>query len=70
MVKSLSLLRYVLCIFQIEPLMLKKISKGSFLSDFLILAPLKSILFQYCYNYCYSDSRSLCAVMKAGGLAL
>jgi hypothetical protein len=28
------------------------------------------ILFQYCYNYCYSDSRNLWAVMKAGGLAL
>ena len=29
-----------------------------------------SILFQYCYKYCYSDSRNLWAVMKAGGLAL
>ena len=28
------------------------------------------ILFQYCYKYCYSDSRNLWAVMKAGGLAL
>jgi hypothetical protein len=28
------------------------------------------ILFQYCYQYCYSDSRNLWAVMKAGGLAL
>ena len=28
------------------------------------------ILFQYCYTYCYSDSRNLWAVMKAGGLAL
>jgi hypothetical protein len=26
--------------------------------------------FQYCYKYCYSDSRKLWAVMKAGGLAL
>ena len=25
------------------------------------------ILFQYCYKYCYSDSRNLWAVMKAGG---
>jgi hypothetical protein len=28
------------------------------------------MLFQYCYTYCYSDSRNLWAVMKAGGLAL
>ena len=28
------------------------------------------ILFQYCYKYCYSDSRNLSAVMKVGGLAL
>jgi hypothetical protein len=28
------------------------------------------ILFQYCYKYCYSDSRNIWAVMKAGGLAL
>ena len=28
------------------------------------------ILFQYCYKYCYSDSRNLGAVMKAGGLEL
>ena len=28
------------------------------------------ILFQYCYKYCYSDSRNLWAVMKAGGLPL
>jgi len=27
------------------------------------------ILFQYCYKYCYSDSRNLSTVMKAGGLA-
>jgi hypothetical protein len=27
------------------------------------------ILFHYCYKYCYSDSRNLWAVMKAGGLA-
>jgi hypothetical protein len=26
------------------------------------------ILFQYCYRCCYSDSRKLWAVMKAGGL--
>ena len=28
------------------------------------------ILFQYCNKYCYSDSRNIWAVMKAGGLAL
>jgi hypothetical protein len=28
------------------------------------------ILFQYCYKDCYSDSRNLSAVMKAGGLVL
>jgi hypothetical protein len=28
------------------------------------------IVFQYCYKYCYSDSRNLWAVMKTGGLAL
>ena len=28
------------------------------------------VLFKYCYKYCYSDSRKLWAVMKAGGLAL
>ena len=28
------------------------------------------ILFQYCYKYCYCDSRNLWAVMKVGGLAL
>jgi hypothetical protein len=28
------------------------------------------MLFQYCYKYCYSDSRNLWAVMKGGGLAL
>jgi hypothetical protein len=27
-------------------------------------------LFKYCCKYCYSDSRNLWAVMKAGGLAL
>jgi hypothetical protein len=31
---------------------------------------LTTILFQYCYTYCYSDSRYLWAVMKAKGLAL
>jgi hypothetical protein len=31
---------------------------------------LTAILFQYCYKYCYSDSRNLWAVMKVGGLAL
>jgi hypothetical protein len=31
---------------------------------------LTTIMFQYCYKYCYSDSRNLWAVMKAGGLAL
>jgi hypothetical protein len=28
------------------------------------------VLFQYYYTYCYSDSRNLWAVIKAGGLAL
>ena len=28
------------------------------------------VLLKYCYKYCYSDSRKLCAAMKAGGLAL
>ena len=28
------------------------------------------ILFQYCNKDCYSDSRNIWAVMKAGGLAL
>ena len=27
-------------------------------------------LYLYCYKYCYSDSRNLWTVMKAGGLAL
>jgi hypothetical protein len=31
---------------------------------------LTTILFQYCYKYCYSDNRNLWAEMKAGGLAL
>ena len=34
------------------------------------LANILPILFQYCYKYCYSDSRNLWAVMKAGGLVL
>jgi hypothetical protein len=34
------------------------------------LTTMLPILFQYCYKYCYSDSRNLWAVMKAGGLAL
>ena len=34
------------------------------------LTTILPILFQYCYKYCYSDSRILWAVMKAGGLAL
>jgi hypothetical protein len=34
------------------------------------LTTILPILFQYCYKYCYSDSRNLWAVMKAGGLAL
>ena len=34
------------------------------------LTTILPILFQYCYKYCYSDSRNLRAVMKAGGLAL
>ena len=33
------------------------------------LTTIWSILFQYC-KYCYSDSRNLWAIMKAGGLAL
>ena len=28
------------------------------------------VLFKYCYKYCYSDSRKVWAVIKAGGLAL
>jgi hypothetical protein len=34
------------------------------------LTTILPIFFQYCYKYCYSDSRNLWAVMKAGGLAL
>ena len=34
------------------------------------LTTILPIMFQYCYTYCYSDSRNLWAVMKAGGLAL
>jgi hypothetical protein len=34
------------------------------------LTTILPILFQYCYKYCYSDSRKLWAEMKAGGLAL
>ena len=34
------------------------------------LTTILPILFQYCYKYCYSDSRNLLTVMKAGGLAL
>ena len=34
------------------------------------LTTILPILFQYCYTYCYSDSRNLWVVMKAGGLAL
>ena len=34
------------------------------------LTTILPILFQYCYKYCYSDSRNLWAVLKAGGLAL
>jgi hypothetical protein len=33
------------------------------------LTTILPILFQYCYKYCYSDSRNHWAVMKAGGLA-
>jgi hypothetical protein len=33
------------------------------------LTTILPILFQYCDKYCYSDSRNLWAVMKAGGLA-
>ena len=34
------------------------------------LTTILPILFQCCYKYCYSDSRILWAVIKAGGLAL
>ena len=34
------------------------------------LTTILSILFQFCYKYCYSDIRNLWAVMKAGGLTL
>jgi hypothetical protein len=34
------------------------------------LTTILPILFLYCYKYCYSDSRNLWTVMKAGGLAL
>ena len=34
------------------------------------LTTIVPVVFQYCYKYCYSDSRNLWAVMKAGGLAL
>jgi hypothetical protein len=34
------------------------------------LTTILPILFQYCNTYCYSDSRNLWAVVKAGGLAL
>jgi hypothetical protein len=34
------------------------------------LTTIVPIMFQYCYKYCYSDSRNLRAVLKAGGLAL
>jgi hypothetical protein len=33
-------------------------------------AVMTTVLFQYCYTYCYSDSQSLWTVMRAGGLAL
>jgi hypothetical protein len=33
------------------------------------LTTILPILFQYCYKYCYSDSRNFWAVMTAGGLA-
>jgi hypothetical protein len=33
------------------------------------LTTILPILFQYCYKYCYSDSRNLWAVMKAGDFA-
>ena len=41
----------------------------SYVKTFLSITILP-ILFQYCYKYCYSDSRNLWVVMKAGGLAL
>jgi hypothetical protein len=31
------------------------------------LTTILPILFLYCYKYCYSDSRNLWTVMKAGG---
>jgi hypothetical protein len=33
------------------------------------LTTILPILFQYCYKCCYSDSRNLWTIMKAGGLA-
>jgi hypothetical protein len=33
------------------------------------LTTILPILFQYCFQYCYSDSQNLWAVMKAGDLA-
>jgi hypothetical protein len=35
-----------------------------------VLTNVVPVLLKYCYKYCYSDSRKLWAVMKAGGLAL
>jgi hypothetical protein len=39
------------------------------LTEFSTALTILPILFQYYYKYCYSDSRNLWAVMKAGGLA-
>ena len=44
--------------------------KGTNISMFSFHFFFLSVLFNYCYKYCYSDSRKLWAVMKAGGLAL
>ena len=35
----------------------------------VVMTTVLPVLFKYCYKYCYSDSRKLCAVMKAGDLA-
>jgi hypothetical protein len=44
--------------------------KWSSLTEFgTALATILPILFQYCDKYCYSDSRNLWVVMKAGGMA-
>jgi hypothetical protein len=45
-----------------------KIVFDIYLTEFgTALTTILPILFQHCYTYCYSDSRNLWAVMKAGG---